>query len=101
MIPKNKILNKLKTVDDPELRVNIVDLGLIYRIDVSKKNEVKILMTLTSPGCPLSYVFKDLIQDAILSIKGIKKVTVKLTFDPPWDPSKLSEEIKLQMGWNF
>lgn len=96
---KSQILEKLKTVEDPELHVNIVDLGLIYDVSVDKNNNVSIKMTLTTPGCPLSFIFDQMITEAIKSIEGVKEVKVELTFDPPWDPSKMSEKAKSQLGW--
>ena len=73
MITKKQILDQLHTVLDPELQVNIVDLGLIYEVNVDKENNVKIIMTLTSPGCPLSYVFDMLVREAVSQIKEVKK----------------------------
>lgn len=95
---KLQILNKLKTVIDPEMQVNIVDLGLIYDVEIAW-DLVKVKMTLTSPGCPLSFVFDQLVTEAVKTVKGVKEVKVHLTFDPPWDPAKMSEEVKLKLGW--
>lgn len=99
MTLKQNIINKLKTVSDPELLINIVDLGLIYDVKIDKKGAVTIKMTLTSPGCPLSYVFDSMVSNAVKKVKGVKSVKVMLTFDPPWDPGKMSEEARLQLGW--
>lgn len=98
MLSKNLIISKLKTVEDPELKINIVDLGLIYDIVLDKKN-VKVVMTLTSPGCPLSYIFDQLVTSAVKEIKGIESVRVELTFDPLWSPAKMTEEARLELGW--
>lgn len=95
---KSQIIKKLKTVIDPELQVNIVDLGLIYGVEI-EGGLVKIKMTLTSPGCPLSYIFDQLVTEAVKDVKGVKQVNVHLTFEPPWDPAKMSEEVKLKLGW--
>ncbi len=95
---KLQILNKLKTVIDPEMQVNIVDLGLIYDVEIAW-DLVKVKMTLTSPGCPLSFVFDQLVTEAVKTVKGVKEVKVHLTFDPPWDPAKMSEEVKLKLVW--
>lgn len=99
MVTKNQIFEKLKTVEDPELQINIVDLGLIYQVEINKTGRVTILMTLTSPSCPLSFLFNDLITDAVKEMKGVKDVKITLTFDPPWDVSKMSEEAKIELGW--
>ncbi len=99
MINKNQIREKLKLVEDPELKINIVDLGLIYKVSVDKIGKVKILMTLTSPGCPLSFIFNDLVTEAVKQVKGVKEVKIDLTFDPPWDVAKMSQEAKDQLGW--
>jgi len=90
---KEKILEKLREVVDPELGVNIVDLGLIYEIKVDGGN-VKILMTLTTPGCPMAAGFVQEVERKIRQLKGVKKVVVDLTFDPPWTPDKMSKEAK-------
>lgn len=99
MITRNQILDKLKLVEDPELHINIVDLGLIYSVEVDKKGKVEILMTLTSPGCPLGGIFDMIVSSAVKEVKGVKEVKINLTFDPPWDVSKMSEEAKTQLGW--
>ncbi len=98
MNTKDQILKKLRTVIDPELQVNIVDLGLIYGVEI-KGGLVKIKMTLTSPGCPLSFVFDQMITEAVKTIKGVKDVRVHLTFDPPWDPGRMSEDARFKLGW--
>lgn len=86
-------------VVDPELDVNIVDLGLIYGIDIDQRlGEVLITMTLTSPGCPLSAVFSEWVPTAVKKIKGVKKARVNLVWEPAWDPDKMSDEIKEQLG---
>ena len=97
MITKEKVYAKLKKVDDPELHLNIVDLGLIYGVE-TKDGVIDVLMTLTFPGCPLGAVINKEINEKLLSIRGVKKVNLKVTFDPPWDFSKVSEEAKEQLG---
>ncbi|NPA38408.1 MAG: metal-sulfur cluster assembly factor [Candidatus Nanohaloarchaeota archaeon] len=97
MIEKQKIIEKLKEIIDPELGINIVDLGLIYGIDISEKGEVTITMTLTTPTCPLGDVILDQIREKISSIKGVKSITVNLTFDPPWSPDKIKEEVRKKL----
>ena len=99
MVIKEQVLEKLKAVDDPELHVSIVDLGLIYNINITGKNDVEILMTLTTPGCPLTAYFADLITNKIKELPEVRNVEIKLTFDPPWDPSKIqSEELRMELG---
>lgn len=99
MLSRDLIMAKLKTVQDPELNINIVDLGLIYDVSVSSSKIVKIKMTLTSPGCPLSFVFDQLVTQAVKEISDVKEVKVELTFEPPWSSAKMSEEAKLELGW--
>lgn len=87
-------------VIDPELGINIVDLGLIYGIDI-EKDEIVIRMTLTTPGCPLVSVFEMMVRDAVRQTPGFdqtKQVRIELTFDPPWDRSKMSEKAKAELG---
>lgn len=86
----------LKTVIDPELGVNIVDLGLIYSVEV-EGNTALIEMTLTSPGCPLAPVIDQLVRSAVLAV-GIEKVRLDLVWDPPWMPAMMSEEVKAELG---
>ncbi|OGD85792.1 aromatic ring hydroxylase [Candidatus Curtissbacteria bacterium RBG_16_39_7] len=98
MITKEEILKKLKTILDPELGINIVDLGLIYDVSVNKNNHVKILMTLTTPLCPLSAYFQKSLEDKVKRISGVEKVKIDLTFDPPWNPLKITKEARTQFG---
>jgi len=94
---EEKIRKQLKKVIDPELGVNIVDLGLIYKVDYRKGTAI-ILMSLTSPGCPLAFVFEDLITQSVGRLKGVEKVKIKLTFEPRWSPSKIDRKIRLKLG---
>ncbi|MBI5465516.1 DUF59 domain-containing protein [Candidatus Gottesmanbacteria bacterium] len=98
-LTKELVIKKLKEVVDPEIGVNIVDLGLIYEIKVDKGN-VNILMTLTTPGCPLAAMFNQEVARKVKELKGVKKVKVDLTFDPPWTPDKMSEEARKKLGWS-
>ncbi|HPD33108.1 MAG TPA: DUF59 domain-containing protein [Candidatus Kapabacteria bacterium] len=93
-----KVIDTLKTVYDPEIPVNVYDLGLIYDIQVTEENEVVVLMTLTAPTCPIAGNMPLEVEDAIRSIPEVTKAKVLITFDPPWNPSMLSEEAKLQLG---
>ncbi len=95
---KNQVIEKLKLVLDPELGVSIVDLGLIYKVTVSKEGICHIDMTLTTIGCPLFGQIQKEIEDRVMEIEAIEDVEVKLTFDPPWDTSKMTEEAKIQLG---
>ena len=92
------IINNLKEVYDPEIPVNIYDLGLIYNVDVDEEN-ANILMTLTAPGCPVIDVLIDDVTNAAKAVEGIENVNVELTFDPPWDKSMMSEEARLELGF--
>ncbi len=95
---KNQAREKLRLVLDPELGVSIVDLGLIYDVAVSQDGICTITMTLTTIGCPLFGQIQKEIEDRVMEIEAINDVTVNLTFDPPWDTSKMSEEAKIQLG---
>jgi len=92
------IINNLKEVYDPEIPVNIYDLGLIYNVDVDGEN-ANILMTLTAPGCPVIDILIDDVTNAAEAVAGIENVNVELTFEPPWDKSMMSEEARLELGF--
>ncbi|MFO1012524.1 MAG: SUF system Fe-S cluster assembly protein [Caulobacteraceae bacterium] len=94
----DQLVDKLKTVFDPEIPVDIYELGLIYKVDVSDEKDVAIDMTLTAPGCPVAGEMPEWVQTAVMEIPGIKSCTVDLVFDPPWDPSRMSDEAKLQLN---
>lgn len=96
---ESAIVNVLKTVYDPEIPVNVYDLGLIYDIDVDAENNVMLTMTLTAPNCPLADdVMRD-VQEKVQGIMGVKQVNVNLVFDPPWHKDLMSEEAKLELGF--
>lgn len=98
MVTQDQIIEKLKLCLDPELGINIVDLGLVYGINIDGSG-VNILMTLTTPGCPLdSYFVKD-ITSRVKLIKGVTDVAIEVTFDPPWVPSKMSDETRDILGF--
>ena len=88
----------LKTVYDPEIPVDIYELGLIYKVDISDDRDVLVDMTLTAPGCPVAGDMPGWVKDAVETVEGVKACHVDLTFDPPWDPSKMSDEAKLQLN---
>ena len=94
----DQLIEKLKTVFDPEIPVDIYELGLIYRVDVSDDKDVAIDMTLTAPGCPVAGEMPGWVEDAVREIPEIRNVAVELVFDPPWDPSRMSDEAKLQLN---
>lgn len=92
------LIEKLKSVYDPEIPVDIYELGLIYKVDVSDEKDVAIDMTLTAPGCPVAGEMPGWVHDAVMEIPGLKSCSVDLVFDPPWDPSRMSDEAKLQLN---
>ncbi|MEN1783676.1 MAG: SUF system Fe-S cluster assembly protein [Bacteroidota bacterium] len=93
-----KIVRVLKTIYDPEIPVDIYELGLIYDVLVNEEQEVKILMTLTSPNCPVAETLPVEVEEKVKSIDVIKDVEVEITFDPPWTQELMSEEAKLELG---
>jgi FeS assembly SUF system protein len=92
------IVKVLKTIYDPEIPVDIYELGLIYDVMVNEENEVRILMTLTSPNCPVAETLPVEVEEKVKSIDAIKDVEVEITFDPPWTQELMSEEAKLELG---
>ena len=93
-----KLVTALKSVYDPEIPVDIYELGLIYKVDVSDKKDVMVDMTLTAPGCPVAGEMPVMVKDALETVEGIGEVTVNMTFDPPWTPERMSEEAKLELN---
>ena len=93
----DRLIEKLKTVFDPEIPVDIYELGLIYKVDVSDDKDVVIDMTLTAPGCPVAGEMPGWVENAALSVAGIKDVTVNMVFDPPWDQSRMSDEARVAL----
>ena len=94
---RQEIIQNLKTIFDPEIPVNVWDLGLIYKIDIREDMEVAITMTLTSPNCPVAESLPSEIKNRIEAIPEVKKVIVHITFNPPWSMKKLSDEAKLEL----
>ena len=94
----DKIVEKLKTVYDPEIPVDIYELGLIYSINEEKNNDIKITMTLTAPGCPVAEEMPKWVENAIKKVEGVNKVNVEMVFDPPWDMSLMSDEARLTLN---
>jgi len=94
------IIERLKDVYDPEIPVNIYDLGLIYNVDVDdNSNKASIIMTLTAPGCPVADILVEDVRQAALAVENIADADVELTFEPPWDKSMMSEEARLELGF--
>lgn len=96
---KSAIIDVIKTVFDPEIPVNIYDLGLIYEINVFPDRSVEIVMTLTSPSCPAAGVLPGEVEEKAKSVAGVVDVTIELVFDPPWNQDMMSEEAQLELGF--
>ena len=94
----DELIAALKTVYDPEIPVDIYELGLIYKVDLSDDRDVLIDMTLTAPGCPVAGEMPGWIEDAVMKVEGIRSARANLVFDPPWDSSKMSDEAKLALN---
>ncbi len=92
-------IEALRTVYDPEIPVNIFDLGLIYELDIHKDGSAKVVMTLTAPGCPVAGEMPGMVADALDQLPGIGEIEVTLTFDPPWTPDMMSEDARLALGF--
>ena len=93
------LAEKLKTVYDPEIPVNIYELGLIYDVNVNDENMVKILMTLTTPNCPVAESLPQEVKDKVKSLDQVSDVELEMTFDPPWNKELMSDEAKLELGF--
>jgi FeS assembly SUF system protein len=92
------ILKEIREVYDPEIPVNVFELGLLYKVDINEKNDVFVQMTLTSPGCPVAGEMPGWIQGAIFKVEGVNGVDVELVFDPPWTPDMMAETAKLELN---
>ena len=97
-IEQDKLIEALKTVYDPEIPVDIYELGLIYSINEEENNDIKITMTLTAPGCPVAEEMPKWVENAIKKVEGVNKVNVEMVFDPPWDMSLMSDEARLTLN---
>ncbi len=93
-----KLVIALKTVFDPEIPVDIYELGLIYKVDVADNKDVTVDMTLTAPNCPVAGEMPGMVKSAVETVEGVGAVTVNMTFDPPWTPDRMSEEAKLELN---
>jgi FeS assembly SUF system protein len=98
-ILRDKVTDVIKTIFDPEIPVNIYDLGLIYRVDILPINNVQITMTLTAPSCPAAQSLPIEVDQKVREIEGVNDVHVVVTWDPPWDKSMMSEIAQLELGW--
>ena len=96
---KEAIVDNLMLVKDPEIPINIYDLGLIYRLDVSGDGAVNVLMTLTAPNCPVAGSMPGLVEEGVLNVPGTRSCRVELTWEPPWDPSMASEDARIALGF--
>ncbi|MEM8901712.1 MAG: iron-sulfur cluster assembly protein [Bacteroidota bacterium] len=96
---KEAIVEQLKTIFDPEIPVNIYELGLIYEVTVLEGNKAHILMTLTAPACPAAEIIPEEVKEKSMDVEGIEEVEVELTFDPPWSKEMMSEEAQLELGF--
>lgn len=100
-LTRDLIIEKLSTVYDPEIPVNIWDLGLIYDIEFPKPSEVVIHMTLTAPGCPIADEIIQEVHDVVMEVEGVESATVNLVFEPAWGPERMSEVAKLELGYDI
>jgi FeS assembly SUF system protein len=98
-ILKDRIIQRLRTIHDPEIPLNIYELGLIYEIDINEDKDVLIVMTLTAPNCPVAESLPLEVEEAIKQTEGVNNVQVQITFEPAWSMDKLSDEAKLELGF--
>lgn len=96
---ENKIVEMLKTIYDPEIPVDIFELGLIYEVRIDEGQHVEIDMTLTSPNCPVAETLPKEVEDKVASVEHVKSAKINIVFDPPWDKDMMSEEAKLELGF--
>jgi FeS assembly SUF system protein len=97
-VSEQAVIDAVSTVYDPEIPVNIYELGLIYAIDIEDDGAIKVEMTLTAPGCPSAQELPEQVRQAILSVPGVTRCDVEVVWDPPWDPSRMSEEARLAVN---
>jgi FeS assembly SUF system protein len=94
-----RVIDVIRTVYDPEIPVNIFELGLVYKVDIDDDDHVRIEMTLTSPACPVAGSLPGEVEDKVKSVAGVTDATVELVWDPPWNPSMMTEEAQLELGF--
>jgi FeS assembly SUF system protein len=95
----DQVVEGCRTVYDPEIPVNIYDLGLVYTIEITPENDVNVAMTLTAPGCPVAGEMPGWVENAVGAVEGVSGVEVSMVFDPPWTPDRMSEEAQVAVGW--
>ena len=95
---KEKVISEIKKIYDPEIPVNIYELGLIYKVEIDEKNKVNVEMTLTSPNCPVAESLPNSVKENIMKVDGVTDVDLKLVWEPPWDKDKMSEAAKLELN---
>lgn len=95
---KEQIMEQLEQVNDPELNIDIVNLGLVYDIDIDDEGNVKVTMTLTAMGCPLAGIIQQEVEQALKNVEGVNKVDVEIVWNPPWDKSRMSRYAKIALG---
>ena len=95
---KEKVISEIKKIYDPEIPVNIYELGLIYKVEIDDKNKVNVEMTLTSPNCPVAESLPNSVKDNVLKVDGVSDVDLNLVWDPPWNKDKMSEAAKLELN---
>jgi len=95
---KNRVIEVVKKIYDPEIPVNIYELGLIYKIEVDEKNKINVDMTLTSPNCPVAESLPNEVKENIMKVEGVSDVSLNLVWEPPWDKDKMSEAAKLELN---
>jgi FeS assembly SUF system protein len=98
VLNEDAVIGAIATVYDPEIPVNIYELGLIYAIEIAESGDVKVEMTLTAPGCPSAQELPVMVRDAIIKLDGVGDVNVETVWDPPWDPSRMSEDARLSLN---
>ena len=96
---KEEVIKEIKKIYDPEIPVNIYDLGLIYTVEISDKNDVKILMSLTAPGCPVAGEMPGWVSDAVKPVEGLNSVHVEIVWEPQWGMEMMSDEARLELGF--
>src|ERR1700722_4465783 len=98
LVTEESVINAICTVYDPEIPVNIFELGLIYAVEIAESGDVKVEMTLTAPACPSAQELPEMVRSAIAAVHGVGAVTVDTVWDPPWDPTRMSEEARLALN---
>jgi FeS assembly SUF system protein len=99
MALRDEIVKAIQTVYDPEIPINIWEVGLIYEVDVDDDGKVHVLMTLTSPNCPVAESLPSDVKEAVTAVEGVTEAEVEVTWDPPWDPEMMSEAAQLELGF--